>query len=43
MNLPEAVLFDCDGTLVDVSGIRHLLNGPGRFDAFHRASAACVA
>lgn len=36
--LPEAVLFDMDGTLVDVSGIRHLINGPGSFDAFHRAS-----
>ena len=41
MSLPEAVLFDCDGTLVDVSGIRPLLSGPGRFDAFHRASIDC--
>lgn len=39
--LPEAVVVDCDGTLVDVSGIRHLLTGPGRFDAFHRASIDC--
>jgi phosphoglycolate phosphatase-like HAD superfamily hydrolase len=39
--LPEAVIFDMDGTLADVSGIRHLLNGPGRFDAFHRASIDC--
>ncbi len=41
MSLPEAVLFDMDGTLVDVSGIRPLLAGPGRFDAFHRASIDC--
>jgi phosphoglycolate phosphatase-like HAD superfamily hydrolase len=40
-DLPEATVFDCDGTLVDVSGIRHLLNGPGRFDAFHKASIDC--
>jgi hypothetical protein len=41
VKLPEASLFDCDGSLVDVSGIRHLLDGPGRFDAFHRASIDC--
>jgi len=40
-DLPEAVLVDCDGTLVDVTGIRHLLDGPGRFDAFHRESVNC--
>lgn len=41
MSLPEASIFDMDGTLADVSGIRHLLAGPGRFDAFHRASIDC--
>lgn len=41
MRLPEASIFDMDGSLVDVSGIRHLLDGPGRFDAFHRASIDC--
>jgi len=31
-----------DGTLCDVSGIRHLVTGPVRnFDAFHRASLSC--
>lgn len=40
-DLPEAVVFDCDGTLVDVTGIRHLLDGPGRFHAFHKASIDC--
>lgn len=40
--LPEAVIFDVDGTLVDVSGIRHLLNAPTRdFEAFHQASMDC--
>lgn len=38
---PEAVIFDMDGTLCDVRGIRHLLNGPGRFHAFHTASIDC--
>jgi len=37
----EAAIFDMDGTLCDVSGIRHLLHGPGGFRAFHRASASC--
>jgi len=41
VNLPEAVIFDVDGTLCDVSGIRHLLDGPGRFDKFHRMSINC--
>jgi hypothetical protein len=41
VTLPEASIFDMDGTLADVSGIRHLLTGPGRFDAFHRASIDC--
>lgn len=39
--LPEAVLLDVDGTACDVTGIRHLLAGPGRYDAFHRASVNC--
>lgn len=37
----EAVIFDVDGTLCDVRGIRHLLDGPGSFHAFHRASVDC--
>ncbi|MFG3259776.1 hypothetical protein [Streptomyces sp. NPDC048172] len=37
----EAVIFDMDGTLCDVRGIRHLLDGPGGFHAFHRASVDC--
>lgn len=41
-----AVLFDMDGTLADVSAIRHLvIPAPGDrrkdFDAFHRASVDC--
>ncbi|WP_307825606.1 hypothetical protein [Streptomyces sp. MBT33] len=39
--LQDAEIFDVDGTLVDVSGIRHLIKGPGGFTAFHRASASC--
>jgi len=37
----DAIIFDYQGTLVDVRGIRHLLDGPGRFDAFHRATFSC--
>jgi phosphoglycolate phosphatase-like HAD superfamily hydrolase len=37
----DAAIFDCDGTLVDVRGIRHLIKSPGGFDAFHYASASC--
>jgi FMN phosphatase YigB (HAD superfamily) len=37
----DAVIFDMDGTLCDVRGVRHLLDGPGRFHAFHTASASC--
>jgi phosphoglycolate phosphatase-like HAD superfamily hydrolase len=34
-----AVIFDMDGTLVDVSGIRHHVTGPKKnFDAFHSES-----
>jgi len=40
----EAVIVDVDGTLCDVSGIRHyVLANPARpnFDRFHSASALC--
>lgn len=40
-DLPGAVIADCDGTLVDVAGIRPLIDGPGRFHAFHMASVNC--
>lgn len=45
--LPEAVVFDMDGTLADVTGIRHhVLGGPANgfhknFDAFHRDAVNC--
>lgn len=42
----DAVIFDMDGTLADVSGIRHHLRKPkGQkdFDAFHRESIDCPA
>lgn len=42
---PKAAIFDYDGTLCDVRGVRHYVNGPkggGRdFDSFHRASLFC--
>lgn len=41
IQLRDAVIFDMDGTLCDVRSIRHLLQGPGSFDAFHLASANC--
>ena len=42
MNRPPAVLVDVDGTLVDVSAVRHhVANRPRNFDAFHRESAHC--
>lgn len=47
MTLPEAVIFDMDGTLCDVRGIRHhVLGGPvngyrKNFDAFHRDAVNC--
>ena len=42
MTKVRAVLVDVDGTLVDVSTIRHHVEGPKRdFDAFHRASIDC--
>lgn len=35
----HAIIFDADGTLVDVRGIRHYVRGKWRdFDAFHRSS-----
>ena len=39
-----AVLIDMDGTLADVSGIRHhVLAKPKRFDRFHAESVDCPA
>ena len=39
---PSAVIVDVDGTLVDVSTIRHFVAGPKRdFTAFHSGSATC--
>ncbi|MFK4789724.1 HAD family acid phosphatase [Microbacterium sp. ZW T5_56] len=38
------VIVDVDGTLCDVSGVRHYVSGEHghrNFDAFHRASALC--
>lgn len=44
--LPRAVIFDVDGTLADVSGIRHYVSplaegyrGYKNFDAFHAAAS----
>ncbi|HUQ00028.1 MAG TPA: hypothetical protein VM093_06150 [Aeromicrobium sp.] len=38
----DAVIADLDGTLCDVSEIRHLIEGADRdFHAFHAASAGC--
>lgn len=39
--IQDAVYFDYQGTLVDVRGIRHLIDGPGSFDAFHLATVSC--
>lgn len=41
VDLREAVIADMDGTIADVSSARHLINGPGGFHAFHRASINC--
>jgi phosphoglycolate phosphatase-like HAD superfamily hydrolase len=44
MNKPTAIIFDMDGTLANVSGIRHhVIGDPKRknFDAFHAASVDC--
>jgi phosphoglycolate phosphatase-like HAD superfamily hydrolase len=39
---PEAALFDMDGTLCDVSSIRHHVMGKSKnFDAFHAAAIDC--
>ena len=39
---PPAVIVDVDGTLVDVSSVRHHLEKPKRnFDLFHSESAHC--
>lgn len=38
----DAVIFDVDGTLCDVSSVRHHVRGkPRNFDAFHSASLSC--
>lgn len=39
--LPPCAIFDVDGTLADVSGVRHYLADPRRknYEAFHGASA----
>lgn len=35
-----AVIYDVDGTLANVSGIRHYINGEARnFDKFHKAAS----
>jgi hypothetical protein len=42
IELPEAEIFDADGTLWDVRGIRHYVTPPRRdFHAFHMASLFC--
>lgn len=44
MRVREAVIVDVDGTLVDVSSIRHYVcSDPKRrdFESFHKASALC--
>jgi hydroxymethylpyrimidine pyrophosphatase-like HAD family hydrolase len=41
---PKAVIVDCDGTLVDVSSVRHYVDKPKgekNFDAFHAESIDC--
>lgn len=41
--MKEAVIFDWQGTLVDVSGIRHLVESGGyrNFPEFHRQTGNC--
>lgn len=42
IELPKASIFDADGTLWDVSGIRHYVTPPhSNFHAFHMASIFC--
>jgi len=50
VNKPKAVIFDVDGTLVDVSSIRHFVDrtdpnfsGKRQFDRFHKESINCPA
>jgi FMN phosphatase YigB (HAD superfamily) len=47
MNLPEAIIVDMDGTLVDVEGARHYVladeSGHRDFEHFHQASLFCPA
>lgn len=39
MNMDKAIIFDMDGTLADVRGIRHYVReDPRNFDKFHRGS-----
>jgi FMN phosphatase YigB (HAD superfamily) len=39
---PKAIIFDMDGTLVDVSTLREYVTGKKKdFDAFHRLSVDC--
>jgi FMN phosphatase YigB (HAD superfamily) len=39
---PKALILDMDGTLCDVSSVRHYVTGESKnFDAFHRASLFC--
>jgi hypothetical protein len=38
----DAVIYDVQGTLIDVLSIRHLVEGPKKdFDAFHNATLVC--
>lgn len=40
--MQQATIFDMDGTLCDVSSVRHHVKGRERnFDAFHRDSLSC--
>lgn len=39
--MTNAVIFDVDGTLCDVQGIRHYVREERNFDLFHRASLFC--
>ncbi len=40
--MPDAVIFDMDGTLCDTSTVEHFVEGKDRnFDAFHAASMDC--
>jgi phosphoglycolate phosphatase-like HAD superfamily hydrolase len=42
MTKPLAEIFDVDGTLCDVTEVRHhVLGRPKNFDAFHEGAAAC--